>query len=118
MLTLGKVLILASLLFSIGAYGVLARRNLLVVLMSIEVMLNAANLALAGFSRHFAVGGAPLAPFSTAAGAAGDPYGGQVFVLMSMAVAACEVAVGLALLIAIFRTKYTVMTVDLAELKG
>jgi NADH-quinone oxidoreductase subunit K len=119
MLSLANVLFLSALLFAIGAYGVLARRNLLVVLMSIEVMLNAANLALAGFSRHFAAGGAPLAAFQPAAAAhAGNPYGGQVFVLMSMAVAACEVAVGLALLIALFRSRHSVMTVDLADLKG
>ncbi|HVY60333.1 MAG TPA: NADH-quinone oxidoreductase subunit NuoK [Planctomycetota bacterium] len=115
MFSLGNCILLSAALFAIGAYGVLARRNLLVVLMSIEVMLNAANIALAAFSRHFAAGGRALA---SAAHGAGSGDGGQVFVLMSMAVAACEVAVGLALLISLFRARETVLTVDLAELKG
>jgi NADH-quinone oxidoreductase subunit K len=113
--SLGNCLLLSAALFAIGAYGVLARRNLLVVLMSIEVMLNAANVALASFSRHFAAGGRAFLPGAPGAGI-GD--GGQIFVLMSMAVAACEVAVGLALLIALFRTRGSVMTTDIAEMKG
>ena len=115
MFSLGNCILLSAALFAIGAYGVLARRNLLVVLMSVEIMLNAANLALAGFSRHFAAGGAALTPGARGVGLAD---GGQVFVLMSMAVAACEVAVGLAILIALFRVRESIMTVDLAELKG
>ena len=90
MFNLSNCLVLSVALFSIGAFGVLARRNLLIVLMSVELMLNAANLALVAFSRHFAGGGAPLA-LSTPASA----DGGQVLALISMAVAACEVAVGL-----------------------
>lgn len=113
MLTLANCIFLSALLFAIGAYGVLARRNLLVVLMSVEIMLNGANIALVAFSRHYAAGGAPFA-----GGAAPAPGAGQVFVLMSMAVAACEVAVGLALLVAIFRTRRTVMSSDLADLRG
>jgi len=115
MFTLGHCLLLSLVLFTIGAYGVLARRNLIVVLISIEVMLNAANVALAAFSRHFAAGGRPLA---LPAGAAGAPDGGQIFVLMSMAIAACEVAVGLALVIAIFRSRRSIVTVDLRDLNG
>ncbi len=115
MFTLANCIFLSAVLFAIGAYGVLARRNLLVVLMSVELMLNGVNIALVAFSRHFAAGGAPLSPGARGVGLAD---GGQVFVLMSMAVAACEVAVGLALLIALFRTRRTVMTVDLAELRG
>ena len=117
MLSLQNVIFLSAVLFAIGAYGVLARRNLLVILMSIELMLNAVNLTIAGFSRHFAAGGLPLAA-GAKAGSPGFAEGGQVFVMMSMAVAACEVAVGLGLLIALFRTKESVITMDLAELKG
>jgi NADH-quinone oxidoreductase subunit K len=111
---LANCVMLSAILFAIGAYGVLARRNLLVVLMSVELMLNGANVALVAFSRHFAAGGRPLA------GGVAAPIasGGQVFVLMSMAVAACEVAVGLALLIAIFRTRRTVMADEVAEMRG
>ncbi len=113
MFTLANCLFLSAALLAIGAYGVLARRNLLVVLMAVEIMLNAANVALAAFSRYYAAGGAPLA-----GGARPVASGGQVFVLMSMAVAACEVAVGLALLIAIYRVRRTVMSVDLRALRG
>ena len=84
------VQLIAATLFSIGVYGVLGRRNLIVVLMSIELMLNAANLSLVGFSRELAA-----SPDAAQAG--------QVLVLMAMAVAAAEVAVGLSILIAVFR---------------
>ncbi|MBI2900292.1 MAG: NADH-quinone oxidoreductase subunit NuoK [Planctomycetes bacterium] len=93
-------LLFSAAMFSVGVYGVLARRNLLIVLMSIELMLNGVNIALVAFSRLH-----------------GGPDG-QVFVLMVMAVAAAEVAVGLAILIALFRTRRTVDTGDLTSLKG
>jgi NADH-quinone oxidoreductase subunit K len=90
--------------------------------MSVELMLNAANLALVAFSRWFAGGGAPggaLYTFKpTAAAALRAADGGQVLVLMSMAIAACEVAVGLALLIALFRVRSTVSTAEVADLRG
>lgn len=96
-------LILSAAIFAAGAYGVLARRNLLVVLMSLELMLNGVNVALVAFSaRH-------------AATAAAD---GQVLVLIVMAVAAAEVAIGLAIVIAIFRTRQTVDVRDLEALSG
>lgn len=101
-------LVLSAAVFSIGVFGVLARRNLLVMLMSLELMLNGVNLALTSFSRiHGAAGG----------GTDAGPHG-QVFVLIVMAVAAAEVAVGLALVIAIFRTRQTIDTQDLNLLKG
>ena len=101
-------LVLSAAVFSIGVFGVLARRNLLVMLMSLELMLNGVNLALTSFSRiHGAAGN----------GVDAGPHG-QVFVLMVMAVAAAEVAVGLALVIAIFRTRQTIDTQDLTLLKG
>jgi NADH-quinone oxidoreductase subunit K len=102
-------LVLSAAVFSIGAFGVLARRNLLIVLMSLELMLNGVNLALTGFSR--------IHGSAASGGAAAAPHG-QVFVLMVMAVAAAEVAVGLALVIAIFRTRQTVDTADISLLKG
>jgi NADH-quinone oxidoreductase subunit K len=94
-------LLLASALFAIGAYGVLARRNLLIVLMSLELMLNGVNIALVAFGlRHSA------------------NASGQVFVLMVMAVAAAEVAVGLAIVISVFRTRQTVDTHELRSMRG
>ncbi|MFC1706746.1 NADH-quinone oxidoreductase subunit NuoK [Planctomycetota bacterium] len=117
MFTLGSCVLLSLVLFSIGTYGVIARRNLLIVLMSVELMLNGANLALVAFSRYFAAGGLPAIP-PPMGGPAGLADGGQVFVLMSMAVAACEIAVGLAIVIALFRLNRSVMTVDAVELRG
>lgn len=87
--------VIAAMLFATGVFGVLARRNLIIVLMSVELMLNAANLSLVGFSRE-------------AAHIEGAAEGGQVMVLMAMAVAAAEVAVGLSILIALFRHIRTV----------
>ncbi len=82
---------IAAFTFAVGVFGVLARRNLIIVLMSLELMLNGVNLSIVGFSREAAhLGG-------------GASEGGQALVLMSMAVAAAEVAIGLSILIAIFR---------------
>ena len=95
-----KYLILSGLLFSIGAYGVLSRRNLLIVLMSVELMLNGVNVALVAFARGH------------------QNLDGHVFVMMVMGVAAAEVGVGLALLIALFRNRKVVDAGDLTTLKG
>ena len=100
---IGHYLVLSAAMFSIGAYGVLARRNLLIILMSIELMLNGVNIALLAFAR---------------AHAAQAGHSGHVFVLMVMGVAAAEVSVGLAILIAVFRNRRTVDTGDLKSLKG
>ena len=82
-------LILSAILFSIGLYGVLAKRNAVVILMSIEIMLNAVNIAMVAFARYSHI------------------ITGQVFVIFIMVVAAAEVAVGLALIIAIYRSRKT-----------
>jgi NADH-quinone oxidoreductase subunit K len=95
-----NALVLSAALFSIGAYGVLARRNLLVMLMSVELMLNGVNVAILAYSRLW------------------TNVSGQVMVMMVMGVAAAEVAVGLAILIAVFRNRKTVDTGDLKSLKG
>ena len=83
-------LILSAVLFSIGIYGVLAKRNVVIILMSIEIMLTAVSISMAAFSRYSHV------------------ITGQVFVIFIMVVAAAEVAVGLALIITIYRRKKTV----------
>jgi len=85
-------LLLSSALFAIGLYGALAKRNAVVILMCIELMLNAVNIALVAFSR-FLVGVALT---------------GQVFAIFVMTVAAAEVAVGLALIISVYRARETV----------
>ncbi len=92
------VLILSALLFAIGTLGVLLRRNGIVVFLSLEVMLNAANLAFAAFAARFAA-----QPDGTAAAVAG-----QLFIFFVIGVAAAEAAVGLALFIALHRVKQTV----------
>ena len=93
-------LVLSALLFAIGAGGVLIRRSPLVILLCLELMLNAGNLALVAFSREV-----------------GNQQG-QVFALVVMVVAACEVVVGLGLLVAIFRRKLPMNVDDLRELRG
>lgn len=94
------VLTLAASLFAIGVMGVLIRRNAIIVFMSIELMTNAGNLAFIAFAREL---------ISTA---------GQVFVFFTIAVAAAEVAVGLALVVAIFRTKHSIDIDQMSSLKG
>ncbi len=93
-------LLLSALLFVLGAVGVLVRRNPLVILISIELMLNAANLALITFSRQLL------------------NIEGQLFALMSMTVAAAEAVVGLAILVDIFRVRDAEDIDDLSELRG
>ncbi len=93
-------IILAALLFCIGAFGLLYRRNAIIMFMSIEIMLNAVNLLLVAFSVYHQ-----------------DPSG-QVFVFFTMAVAAAEVAVGLAILVSIFRNIGNIDIDNLKNLKG
>ena len=92
-------LVVSVLLFALGLVGVLVRRNLLVIYMSLELMLNAANLALVAFSRF------------------NNNLDGQVFVFFVITVAAAEVAVGLALIVALYRRRQTAHVEDLASLK-
>ncbi|MEA2282574.1 MAG: NADH-quinone oxidoreductase subunit [Solirubrobacteraceae bacterium] len=93
-------LIVSALIFAIGAGGILVRRNPLVILLCLELMLNAANLALVAFARMH------------------GNEDGQVFALIVMVVAACEVAVGLGLIVAIYRRRLPVDVDELRELQG
>lgn len=95
-------LIVGALLLGIGVYGVLSRRNILLILMSIELIFNAANLNLVAFNRY-------LHP--------GQPWG-QGFALFVIAIAAAEAVVGLALVVAFYRNGRTVLAEDLDILKG
>lgn len=94
-------LILSALLFSIGVYGVLARQNAVLVLLSIELMLNAVNINLVTFSAFLE----------------GGNVGGQVFALFVIAVAAAEVGVGLAIVLLIFRNRQTVDVDEMSYMK-
>ncbi len=91
---------LCTILFTIGALGVLLRRNAIIIFMSVEMMLNSANLLFVAFSRHL-----------------GD-LNGQVLVFFVITVAAAEVAVGLALIVTIFRTKHSINIDEINTLKG
>ena len=93
-------LVVSALIFCIGAGGVLVRRNPLVLLLCIELMLNAGNLALVAFAR------------------AHGNEDGQIFALIVMVVAACEVAVGLGLIVALFRRRLPIDVDELRELQG
>jgi len=97
---LGWYLVLSSLLFAVGACGVLIRRSPLVILLCLELMLNAGNLALVTFSRSTGT------------------HDGQVFALVVMVVAACEVVVGLGLIVAIFRRRLPLDVDEIRELRG
>ncbi|MFM8430199.1 MAG: NADH-quinone oxidoreductase subunit NuoK [Holophagaceae bacterium] len=100
MISLNLVLFISSLMFFIGVAGVLIRRNLLIILMSIELMLNAANLNLIAFARQ------------------SGTVDGQAFALLVMGFAAAEVAVGLALAVALYRRKDPVQADDINLLNG
>jgi NADH-quinone oxidoreductase subunit K len=91
---------LSVVLFILGALGVLLRRNAIIIFMSVELMLNAANLAFVAFARMY------------------QSINGQIFVFFVMAVAAAEVAVGLALIVAIFHSKQTIDVDKISSLKG
>lgn len=91
---------LSAILFTIGAMGVLTRRNAIIIFMAVEMMLNAANLTFVAFARQY-----------------GD-LDGQVFVFFVMTVAAAEVAVGLALIVAIFRSKQSINIDEMNSLQG
>jgi len=94
-------LILSAILFSIGLYGALTTRNAVVILMCIEIMLNAVNIAMVAFSRY-------IAP---------SLLTGQVFVIFIMVVAAAEAAVGLAIIIAIYRSRETIESTKIDLMK-
>jgi NADH-quinone oxidoreductase subunit K len=100
MIPINYYIILSAILFTIGVTGVLIRRNALIIFMSIELMLNASNLAIVAFSSAI------------------QSFSGQIFVFFVIAVAAAEVAVGLALIVEIFKSKRSIDVDQLSSLKG
>ena len=99
-MNLNWYLVVSTLVFAIGAAGVLTRRNPLVVLLCLELMLNAANIALIAFARMWGNGE------------------GQIFAIIVMVVAACEVCIGLGLVVAIFRRRLPIDVDEIRELHG
>jgi len=100
MVGLNACLVVSGLLFTLGLCGFVTRRNILIMFMSVELMLNAANVAFVAAARYHA------------------PVDGTVYALMVIAVAAAEVAVGLAILLAVFRLKKTVQADEVRELRA
>jgi NADH:ubiquinone oxidoreductase subunit K len=110
-LSLNSFLLLSAVLFCIGLYGALAKRNAVAILMSIELMFNAVNIALVAFARFIAPSGLitdALPPVSTV---------GQVFTIFIITVAAAEAAVGLAIVLAIYRTRRSINVEDVSLMK-
>lgn len=103
--TLNHYLIVSGALFALGLAGVVARRNILVVFMCLEMMLSAANLALVAFSRFHVIDGLP-------------DYSAQALVFFTITVAAAEVAVGLAIIVAMFRAKQSVDAEAVTKMQG
>jgi NADH-quinone oxidoreductase subunit K len=103
-LTLNHYLFVSGLLFAIGLTGVMLRRNIIIIFMCLELMLNAANLSLVAFSRFNLVDGLPN-------------YNAQVLVFFIITVAAAEVAVGLAIIVALYRARQTTHVEDINSLK-
>ena len=97
---INEFIIVSSMLFLVGFFGVMFRRNTIIIYMSIELMLNAINLALVAFSRF------------------NNTMDGSIFVFFIMTVAAAEVAVGLAIIVMLYRQKQTVLVNELNQLKG
>ena len=100
MVPVNYYIVLSAILFSIGVVGVLVRRNALIIFMSVELMLNAANLAFVAFSSVI------------------KSFSGQIFVFFVIAVAAAEVAVGLALIVEIFKSKRSIDVDQMNSMKG
>ncbi|MBV8142325.1 MAG: NADH-quinone oxidoreductase subunit NuoK [Verrucomicrobia bacterium] len=104
MVTLNDYLIVSGILFAIGFAGVLLRRNVIIIFMALELMLNAANLSLIGFARYNVHDRLP-------------DYNGQVLAFFIITVAAAEVTVGLAIIVALFRARQTTHVEDINTLK-
>jgi NADH-quinone oxidoreductase subunit K len=105
MASLNDFLFVSGLLFAVGLAGVIIRRNIIVIFMCLELMLAAASLTLVAFSRFHLENGLP-------------DYNGQVFVFFIITVAAAEVAVGLAIIVALYRARQTINVEDLTSMRG
>ncbi|MEA3209399.1 MAG: NADH-quinone oxidoreductase subunit [Chthoniobacter sp.] len=110
-LTLNHYLLVSGLLFAIGFAGVMLRRNIIIIFMCLELMLNAANLSLVAFSRFNLTLQPNLGPNPL------PNYNGQVLVFFIITVAAAEVAVGLAIIVALFRARQSTHVEDINSLK-
>ena len=117
-MSLENVLLVSGILFAIGLYGSLAKRSAIVVLMSIEIMFNAVNIAAVGFSRYTVPTALAGDPVAVTADMVQTALSGHIFALFIIASAAAEVALGLALVIAIYRQRETSDVSELDTLHG
>ena len=116
-LSLDNFLIVSAILFAIGLYGALSKRNAIAVLMSIELMFNAVNLAAVAFSRYTVPATLFGRPDSSSEQMAHLLLTGQVFSIFIITIAAAEVALGLAIVIAVYRSRSTVFVTDAAQMR-
>ncbi len=113
--SLNHFLIVSALLFSIGLFGVLSKRHAVAILMSVELMLNAVNIALIAFSRYIPPAPAAIAGYNSPTPP--NTLAGQVFALFVITVAAAEAAVGLAIVLAVYRQRQEVAVEDIDLMK-
>ena len=116
-MSLERFLIVGAIIFAIGLYGSLSKRNAITVLMSIELMFNAVNITAVALSRYIVPAGLRLNPQASADEVVQFFLTGQVFAIFIVTVAAAEVALGLAIVITIYRTRQSVFVTDMNEMK-
>jgi NADH:ubiquinone oxidoreductase subunit K len=117
-MNLENVLLVSAILFSIGLYGALTKRNAIVVLMCIEIMFNAVNVAAIAFSRFTVPAGLSETPLTVTQQAVQRALSGQMISIFVITAAAAEVALGLALVIIVYRRRGNVDVTDLTEMSG
>jgi NADH-quinone oxidoreductase subunit K len=115
--TLVNFMMLSFLLFVVGVAGVLSRRNIIIIFMSIELILNAVNLNLIAFSRYFQLNPEAFKKMFEGAGVTVNPLAGPVFTIFIIVVAAAEAAVGLGIVISLFRNRETIAIDEIDLLK-
>lgn len=116
-MSLENALIVSAVLFSIGLYGALSKRSAIAVLMCVELMFNAVNLAAVAFSRYAVPAALAMPPAGGGERLAHTLLTGQIFSIFIITIAAAEVALGLAIVIAIYRSRSTAFVTDAAEMR-
>ena len=117
-MSLENFLIVAAIIFAIGLYGAITKNNAITVLMSIELMFNAVNISAVAMSRYIVPASIAQNPQTTADQAVQFLLTGQIFTIFIITVAAAEVALGLAIVLSIFRQRTSIFVSDAAELKN
>ncbi len=115
-MNLENILIVAAIIFSIGLYGALSKRNAITVLMSLELMFNAVNITTVAMSRYVVPAGLAQNPQQSADDVVQFLLTGQIFAIFIITVAAAEVALGLAIVLAIYRNRQSVFVTDVNEM--